>query len=205
MSPTSSSPTDSRTTSGPAPARTRCSSESCRCVVEAGWMMRTPRVADIGEMAEKLDVAHEPHAILIAALEPEGEHGAGTKRAIALGEGVIGVAWQPRIVHPPHLGMTRQPLRHGQRVVAVALHAERQGLDAGQDQKGVEGRDGGPEIAQGEGATRNGETKIAEGLGEGDAVIAGGGLRQCWVAAALQPIEGAAIDDRAPDRVAVAP
>ena len=36
MSPTSSSPIDSRTTSGPAPARNRASSVSWRCVVEAG-------------------------------------------------------------------------------------------------------------------------------------------------------------------------
>ena len=35
------------------------------------------RVADIGEMAEQLDVADERDAGVVAALEPEGEHGAG--------------------------------------------------------------------------------------------------------------------------------
>ncbi len=39
MSSLSSSPIDSRTTSGPAPACTFCASDSCRCVVEAGWMI----------------------------------------------------------------------------------------------------------------------------------------------------------------------
>src|SRR5205814_5868511 len=35
-----SNPIDRRTTSGPAPAASRCSSESCRCVVEAGCRIR---------------------------------------------------------------------------------------------------------------------------------------------------------------------
>src|SRR5262249_42591638 len=39
MSSLSSMPTESRTTSGPAPAATFCASESWRCVVEAGWMI----------------------------------------------------------------------------------------------------------------------------------------------------------------------
>ena len=39
MSSLSSIPIDSRTTSGPAPAWTFCASESCLCVVEAGWMI----------------------------------------------------------------------------------------------------------------------------------------------------------------------
>jgi hypothetical protein len=70
----SSSPIESRTTSGPAPACTFCASESWRCVVDAGWMIERARVADIGEMREQLHVRHELDARLVAALEPEGEH-----------------------------------------------------------------------------------------------------------------------------------
>jgi hypothetical protein len=40
MSSTVSIPIDRRSTSGPAPAAMRCSSESWRWVVEAGWMIR---------------------------------------------------------------------------------------------------------------------------------------------------------------------
>src|SRR5262249_39240836 len=40
MSSTVSIPIDRRSTSGPAPAASRCSSVSWRCVVEAGWMIR---------------------------------------------------------------------------------------------------------------------------------------------------------------------
>ena len=39
-SSTVSIPTDSRMTSGPAPAAIRSSSDSCRCVVDAGWRIR---------------------------------------------------------------------------------------------------------------------------------------------------------------------
>ncbi len=100
--------------------------------------------------------------------------------------------------------MARQPGRDGERVVAVALHAQGQRLDPGEDEEGVERRDGRPEIAQAEHATGDGEGEIAEGLGERDAVIARRGGRQRRIPPALEPIEGAAIDDRAADRVAVA-
>ena len=48
----------------------------------------------------------------------------------------------------------------------MALHAQRQGLDAGQDEERVEGRDRRPEIAQGEARGGDGEGEIAERLVE---------------------------------------
>ena len=86
----------------------------------------------------------------------------------------------------------------------MTLHAKRQGFDACQNQKGVEGRDGRPEIAQRQHAAGNGEGKIAERLGERDAVIAGAGGGQCRIAPGFQPVERAAIDDGAAKRVAMA-
>ena len=47
----------------------------------------------------------------------------------------------------------------------MALHAQRQRLDAGQDQERVERRDRRAEIAQAEHAAGDGEGEIAEGLG----------------------------------------
>ena len=79
--PTSSSPIDSRTTSGPAPARTRCLVGELAVRGRGGVNDQAPRIADIGEMAEQLDVAHERDARLVAALEPEGEHGARRRSA----------------------------------------------------------------------------------------------------------------------------
>ena len=53
----------------------------------------------------------------------------------------------------------------------MALHAQRQRLDAGQDQERVERRDRRSEIAQAEHPAGDGEGEIAEGLMQVDAVI----------------------------------
>ena len=74
MSATSSSPTDSRTTSV-ASAGSHALLVSELTVRRRGGMDdQAPRVADIGEMAEQLDVADERDAGVVAAFEPEGEH-----------------------------------------------------------------------------------------------------------------------------------
>ena len=69
MSAASSMPTDTRTTSGPAPAAIFWSSASWRCVVEAGWMTSERVVADVGEMREELEPLHERYAGLVSARE----------------------------------------------------------------------------------------------------------------------------------------
>ena len=100
--------------------------------------------------------------------------------------------------------MLGQPFGDGLGVVAMALHAERQRFQAGQDQEGVEGRDRRAEIAQAEHARGNGEGEIAEGLMQHDAAIFGARLRQHRIFAGFRPVEGAAVDDDAADRIAVA-
>ena len=82
------------------------------------------RIADIGEMAEQLDVADQRDAGVIAALEPEREHGARAFRHIALGERVELIAGQPRVVDPGDLVVGGEPGGDRKRVVAMALHAK---------------------------------------------------------------------------------
>ena len=67
--------------------------------------------------------------------------------------------------------MRRQPFGDRLRVVAMALHAQRQRLDAGEDQEGVERRERRPDVAQAEHAAGDGEGEIAERLVQHDAVI----------------------------------
>ena len=117
---------------------------------------------------------------------------------------VVAVAGQARIAHPGHLGVLRKPLGDRQRIVAMALHAQRQRLDAGQDQEGVERRHRRPEVAQAQHPAGNREGEIAEGLVQDDAVIFRARLRQHRIAALARPVEGAGIDDHAADRIAVA-
>ena len=85
----------------------------------------------------------------------------------------------------------------------MALHAQRQRLDAGEDQEGIERRQCRPQITQAEHPAVNGEGEVAEGLTQHHAGIFRAWLRQHRVALVLQPIEAAAVDDHAADRVAV--
>src|SRR5262245_37424737 len=162
---------------------------------------KAPRVADIGEMTEQLDIAHERDAGIVAAFQPESEYSTRALGRIALGEDMKFIAGQACVIDPRHLVVTRKPGGDGERVVAMTQHAEWQGLDPGQDEKGVEGRDRGTEIAQTKHAASDGEGEIAEGFGKRDAVIGDAWLRQRGIAPALEPIERAAIDDGAADRV----
>src|SRR6266478_3864302 len=86
----------------------------------------------------------------------------------------------------------------------MLLHAQRQRLDAGENQERVEGRERGTEIAQAQHAAGNREGEIAERLLNLDAVIFGTWLAQHRIFVVLRPVEGAGIDNDAADRVAVA-
>ncbi len=86
----------------------------------------------------------------------------------------------------------------------MTLHAHRQGLDAGDGQKGVERRHGRAEIAQRHRPRLGGESEVAEILVEAQAVIGGLGLDQGGELARRAPVELARFDDRAAERVAVA-
>ena len=162
------------------------------------------RVADIGEMREQLHVRDELHAGVVAALEAEGEHRARALRHVFLGEAVILVARQAGIADPRDLRMLREPFGDRLRVVAMALHAQRQRLDAGEDQERVERRERRAHVAQAEHAAGDGEGEIAERLVQHDAVVFRARLGQHRIALLARPVERAAIDDHAADRVAVA-
>ena len=87
----------------------------------------------------------------------------------------------------------------------MALHAQRQRLDAGQDQEGVERRQRRPEIAQAQHAAGDRKGEIAEGLVQDDAVIFRARLATASDSGLVaRPVEGAAVDDHAADRIAVA-
>ena len=89
-------------------------------------------------------------------------------------------------------------------VVAVALHAQRQRLDAGEEQERVERRERRSHVAQAEHATGDGEGEIAERLVQHDAVVLRARLGQHRIAPLARPVERAGIDDQAADGVAVA-
>ena len=86
----------------------------------------------------------------------------------------------------------------------MALHPERQGLDPGEDEEGVERTERRAEIAQGYRARGHAEGHGAEGLVEGEAVIGRGRLAEGRELVVLEPVEAAGLDQRAAHRVAMA-
>src|SRR6185437_676691 len=162
------------------------------------------RIANIGEVGEESHIGNELHAGVVTALQPECKHRAGALRYIFLGERVILVAWEPCVAHPRNFRTLRQPFGDRQRIVTVALHAERQCLDAGENEEGIEWRQRGPEIAQPEHTAGDRERKVAEGLVQDNALIFGAGFRKHWIFLVARPVEGATVNDQSADRVAVA-
>src|SRR5256885_5291206 len=76
---------------------------------------------------------------LEAAAQYRGDDTAETTRHLSPGKRVLRMTRQPRVVHALDLGMLLQELRDGERIGAVSLHAQRQGLDAPQGEERVEG------------------------------------------------------------------
>ncbi len=106
--------------------------------------------------------------------------------------------------HPIHGLALGQEIEHRRGVLHVALHAQRQGLDALQQVEGIGRRQAGAEIAQALGARPHDEGGRAELLAEDDAVIAGIGLGDGGKLAGGRKVETAAVDDDAADGDAVA-
>src|SRR5262245_65733750 len=108
------------------------------------------------------------------------------------------------IAHPRHFRPLREPFGNCKRVVAVTLHAQRQGFDAGEDQKGVERGQVRPKIARAQYPASKREGKVTERFVKDNALIFGAWFRQHWIFLVARPIESVAVDDQSADRVAVA-
>ena len=112
---------------------------------------------------------------------------------------------QTCVVHPRHLGMVFQVLRHFDGVFANAVHAQRQGLDALQDLEGVHGGQGCPHVAQGHHTGTGDVGRRAKRFGVDHTVVADVGLVQALEASlVLSPGELAAVDNGTADAGTVA-
>ena len=107
------------------------------------------------------------------------------------------------IIHPRHTGIFRQPLGHRQSVVAMPLHAKPQRFHARQKQKGVERRNGWPQIAQAQNPCRNGQCHRPESLVQLDAIIRRIGFGKQRIGTTGRPIEIASVNQRATHRIAM--
>ena len=92
------------------------------------------RIAHVGEQRVELDVVDDRQARLASALHAKDECSAVAVREQAASELVTRIVFQARVAHPAHLGVIVQEARHSERVVGVALHAQREGLEAYADE-----------------------------------------------------------------------
>ena len=106
------------------------------------------------------------------ALDAERQDAGGLAAHVLLHQRVVRVVRQPGVVDPGHLGVALQVLAILQRVVADAVHAQRQRLDALQDQEGVERRDRRARVAQRHHAGAADVGGRAQRFGVDDAVVA---------------------------------
>ena len=109
---------------------------------------------------------------------------------------------QARVIDPGHTRVGLQKLRHAQRVVAVLLHAQRQGLDALQNLPSAHGAERCAKHAQAFHAAAHGKAKVAKGLVKLHTVVALGRLGHTGKLAVV-PREFAALHHHAAQRGAV--
>src|SRR5690606_21101243 len=105
-------------------------------------------VADVGEVAEKLEVVDDAHGALVARLHPEAKQTAVAAGEVLVRRGVGFRLGQAGIVHPGHLGMLLEEMSGGEGVLADALHAQMQRLQADERLPGVEGGNAVPRVAE---------------------------------------------------------
>ena len=202
-----SMPTDRRTVSCVTPAAASSSSLSWECVVVALWIasdFASPMLARWLNSSSALD---ERPAGLAAALDAEGDQRAAAAREHAPGDLVVRVGLEARVVDPlrPPSCSSRQ-LGDRQARSAVALHAQRQRLDALQEQEGVERRERRARVAQQDGAHAAdvGRRARARRTRRRRGSCGSGCVRPGKRVGVGDPVEAAGVDDDAADRGAVA-
>ena len=121
-------------------------------------------------------------------------------REVLLIERMIRMARQGRMVDLRDMRILREVIHDLQRIFAVALHAQGEGLEALQQQKGIERCQRRARITQQQRAQIGDVARRADVLGEAHAMVARVRLDEPGELAALHPVELTAIDDDAAER-----
>ena len=137
-SSTCSRPTDSRTRSGRDAGRRSAPRAELRVGGRGRMDDQRLRVADVGQQAEDLDASMSRAPASAPPLTPNVTMPPKPPLEVLLGERVRRVRGEARVADPGDLRAGLQPLGDGQRVLAVALDAQRQRLEALEEQERVE-------------------------------------------------------------------
>ena len=122
--------------------------DTCRCQFLISQLtvcgrggMRGKRlgIANIDQAFENLERIIEFDAGVKATFDAESQQSRGTSTGVFLRQIIIRRARQTGVMNPSDLTVTFQMFRHGHCIVYVTFHAQRQTLQALQDQKSIEG------------------------------------------------------------------
>ncbi|MGY4328888.1 hypothetical protein ACVWWG_003305 [Bradyrhizobium sp. LB7.2] len=198
-------PIERRIVSGKTPATRCCSADICRCVVDAGWRGQRLGIADIDQARDQLQRIVEGLSCFHAALDAKGEQRGRVAVEIFLHQRIIGTVRETGVVDPGDARVLTQEFGDLAGILAVALHAQRHGLDALDQQEGVERRQHRTHGALIDAPRALDIGSAAEALGIDEAVVRGVRLVVTGEAVRVPgPGEVAGIDDGAAERGAVA-
>lgn len=156
-------------------------------------------IADVDELTEQLGAIDERAARSHATLQIEGHDRPRAARQILLRCGMEGARRQTRVVDLLDLVPGLQPFGERLRIRDVAFQPQRQGLDALQDQEGVEWGDRAAGVSKQLDTQFRGEGTRAERLPVLQAVVAGVRLDEAGEAVPRAEVEGARVDDQTGD------
>mmetsp|Transcript_10221 Transcript_10221/g.46890 ORF Transcript_10221/g.46890 Transcript_10221/m.46890 type:complete len:402 (+) Transcript_10221:3891-5096(+) len=167
------------------------------------------RVADVGHVADELERVDEGGTRLarVCGLDAEDDHAATLALDVLDVLGVLGIVLEAGVSDPGNLGVGLEVLGDLEGVLAVAVHAKRQGLDTLEKHPRVVGGLGSSDVAKPDGEHAELVREGREGLGEvvAPSETAVGGVR--FVEEGMPaggPVEPALLDAHAADAGAVA-
>ena len=94
-------------------------------------------VADIGQVRQEFDAVDELLTGCSTALDAESEDGTGAFRQVFACQFMVAVVFQPGVIDPGDFRVILQVAGDGQGIGSMPVHAQRQGLDALQQQEGI--------------------------------------------------------------------
>ena len=128
-------------------------------------------IANVHQAQDQLQGVDESRPGFLAALDPEAENAGRAAVHIFLCQRIVRAFRQAGVVHPVDLGVVTQELGHLLGVFTVAVHAQRQGFNALQDQEGIHGAQGRTGVTQRCHSGTADEGGFTEGFGIDHAVV----------------------------------
>ena len=163
-------------------------------------------IADVGEVGEHFQALDEGLAGFAAALDAEHDHGAAFALEVLLVALELRIVFEAGKAHPLDVGVRFQVPGDSEGVLAVAIHAQRQGFNALKELPGIVRGDAGSEVAQGNGAHTQDVGEWRKGFGQivspaqsvirGVRIVVEGMLAGC-------PVEAPGINNHSADADAV--